>query len=402
MPALPEHSVKSPDTQQLYPHPARLILILSLAPTVGLGIGRFAYALVLPDMRDSLGWSYSAAGFMNTINAAGYLAGALLVSRVIRRYGLAAVARWGTLACVLSLALCALSGNFYILSFARLLAGIGAAGGFVGGGALAATIAQSRPERANFLLSLFYAGPGIGILASGLAAPFVLQAFGPGSWWIVWWAMTLLAIVMTVPLLLAPLHADAKASAAATTTFKVAPVAIYLVAYFLFGAGYIAYMTFMIAYVRDAGGGAVAQSAFWSLIGLSAFVTPWVWRRVLALDRGGLTTTIILGVNAIGAAMPIFGHSVWLLASSALVFGVAFFAVVGSTTAFVRMNYPPAGWPVGIAAMTIAFGIGQTLGPIVVGAITDAMGSLSVALNVSAAMLALGALLAAFQRKLVQ
>ena len=50
-------------------------------------------------------------------------------------------------------------------------------------------------------------------------------------------------------------------------------------------------------------------------------------------------------------------------------------------------------------ADTISFGIGQTLGPIVVGAITDAMGSLSFALNVSAAMLALGAVLAAFQPK---
>jgi predicted MFS family arabinose efflux permease len=400
MQRLPEPSVKSPDTQQIDPHPARLILILSLAPTVGLGIGRFAYALVLPDMRDSLAWSYSAAGFMNTVNAAGYLAGALLVARVIRRFGLAATARWGTLACVLSLALCAMSGNFVVLSFARLLAGVGAAGAFVGGGALAATIAQSRPERANFLLSLFYAGPGMGILASGLAAPFVLQAFGPGSWWIVWWAMTLLAVAMTIPLLLAPLHAGAANASTASATFAIAPVAFYLAGYFLFGAGYIAYMTFMIAYVRDAGGGAAAQSAFWSLIGVSAFVTPWVWRRVLALDRGGLTTAIILGVNAIGAAMPIFGHSVWLLATSALVFGVAFFAVVGSTTAFVRQNYPPPAWPTAIAAMTVSFGIGQTLGPTVVGAITDAMGNLSVALNVSAAMLGLGAVLAAFQKKL--
>ncbi len=50
--------------------------------------------------------------------------------------------------------------------------------------------------------------------------------------------------------------------------------------------------------------------------------------------------------------------------------------------------------------MTISFGIGQTVGPMVVGAITDAVGSLSFALNVSAAMLALGALLSAFQGKL--
>jgi predicted MFS family arabinose efflux permease len=339
---------------------------------------------------------------MNTINAVGYLAGALLASRMIRRFGLPKTVRWGTLAAVASLALCAMSGNFVVLSFARLLAGLGAAGGFVGGAALAATIAQSRPDRSNFLLSLFYAGPGLGILASGLIAPFVLQAFGPGSWWIMWWTMTLLAVVLILPLLLAPLGTATATTQSTTTDFDARPVLIYLIAYFLFGAGYIAYMTFMIAYVRDGGGGASAQSLFWSLIGVSAFATPWVWRRVLALDRGGLSTAIILGANAIGAALPIFGHSPLLLAISALVFGVAFFAVVGSTTAFVRFNYPPAGWPIGIAAMTISFGIGQTLGPIVVGAITDAMGSLSVALNVSAAMLALGAVLAAFQKKLVQ
>ena len=390
--------MKAPSTS--WPHPARLILIVSLAPTICLGIGRFAYSLVLPDMRDSLGWSYSAAGFMNTINAAGYLAGALVASHVIKRIGLTASVRWGTLACVASLALCALSGNFVVLSFARLLAGLGAAAGFIGGAALAATIAQSRPERANFLLSLFYAGPGLGILSSGLIAPFTLQAFGPGSWWIVWWALTLWSIAMMLPLLLTPIEASAGSADAAPAGFATRPVLIYLIGYFLFGAGYIAYMTFMIAYVRDAGGGASAQSAFWCLIGVSAFVTPWLWRSVLAMDRGGLATAIILGVNAIGAALPLFGHSPLLLAISALVFGVSFFALVGSTTAFVRFNYPPATWPGAIAAMTIAFGVGQILGPIATGAITDALGSLSYALNVSAAMLAVGAVLAAFQRKL--
>jgi predicted MFS family arabinose efflux permease len=377
-----------------------LILILSLAPTVGLGIGRFAYSLVLPDMRDSLNWSYSAAGFMNTINAAGYLLGALMASRLIKRYGLSAVVRWGTLACVVSLALCALSGDFVVLSFARLLAGVGAAGGFVAGAALAARTAQSQPARADFLLSLFYAGPGLGILSSGLIAPYVLQAFGPGSWWIVWWAMTLLAVLLTLPLMLAPIDTNDALADAAPASFAIRPALIYLAGYFLFGAGYIAYMTFMIAYVRDGGGGTAAQSAFWSLIGVSAFITPWLWRRVLAFDKGGLSTGIILGVNAVGAALPLFGHSAVLLAISALVFGVSFFAVVASTTAFVRFNYPPSAWPKGIAAMTIAFGIGQILGPIAVGAVSDAFGSLSYALNVSAAMLALGAILSAFQPKL--
>ncbi|UFW49844.1 MULTISPECIES: YbfB/YjiJ family MFS transporter [Bradyrhizobium] len=389
----------APDRPRPDTHPARLILTLSLAATVGLGIGRFAYALVLPDMREDLGWSYSAAGFMNTINAVGYLVGALAASRLIQRVGWAAAIRGGTLACVAALATCALTGNFVALSLARLVLGLGAAAGFVAGGALAATIAQSHPERANFLLSLFYAGPGIGILSSGLIAPFTLQYFGPGSWWIVWWALTLLSAAMTVPLFLTRIETGARFSAGSHAAFAILPVLIYLAAYFLFGAGYIAYMTFMIAYVRDGGGGAAAQAAFWGLIGLSAFVTPWAWRGVLALDRGGLATAIILGTNAIGAGLPMLGHSPTWLAISAVVFGVAFFAVVGSTTAFVRFNYPPQTWPTAIAAMTISFGVGQTLGPIVVGAITDALGSLSYALNVSAALLALGAVAALCQRK---
>src|ERR1700761_9352583 len=255
---LPEQIVRAPDPPQTTAYPARLILILSLAPTIGLGIGRFAYALVLPDMRDALHWSYSAAGFMNTINAVGYLAGALLASRIIKQFGLATSVRWSTIACVIALALSGVSGNFILLSFARLLIGFAAALVFVGGGALAATIAQSRPERANFLLSLFYAGPGIGILASGLIAPYVLQAFGPGSWWIVWWALTALSVAMLIPLLLVPLGGSAAIDHAARVDISVRPVLIYLAAYFLFGAGYIAYMTFMIAWVRDGGGGAGA------------------------------------------------------------------------------------------------------------------------------------------------
>ena len=365
------------------PDLARIILILALAPTIGLGIGRFAYSLVLPDMRDSLGWSYSAAGFMNTVNAAGYLLGALITAPLSRRLGLLALVRGGSVAAIVSLALCAISSDFALLSFARGLAGVGAAAAFVAGGALAASLAQTDPARSGFLLSLFYAGPGLGILLSGLLSPFLLAQFGAGSWWIVWVAMTMVSLLLYVPLRLTRIPETAALSDAHALRFAVLPVARYLIGYLMFGVGYIAYMTFMIAYVRDAGGGPAAQSAFWSLIGLSAFASPWVWRGVLARTAGGGATAMILSFNAVGAALPLLGHGSVLLAISALVFGVAFFAVVASTTAFVRTNYPQASWPGAIGAMTIAFGIGQTFGPIGIGAISDATGSLSSALMAS-------------------
>src|SRR3569833_3216508 len=203
-----------------------------------------------------------------------------------------------------------------------------------------------------------------------------------------------------LPVLLLRFDLPASRSAGPTSGFEVAPVANYLAGYFLFGAGYIAYMTFMIALVRDAGGGAAAQAGFWGLVGISAFLAPWGWRRVLAFVRGGLTTSIMITVSAVGAMLPMFGHSAPLLAASAIVFGVAFFAVVGSSTAFVRLNYPPSAWPTAIAAMTSCFGVGQTLGPIVVGMATDALGNLGYALNVSAGMLAAAALSTLMQGKL--
>ncbi len=396
----PEHFLPIPPSAPLPARPALTNLTLSLGPIIGLGIGRFAYALVLPDMRDSLHWSYSAAGFMNTVNAAGYLIGALIAAPLARRFGGLAAVRGGTLAALASLVVCAMTGDFTALSLARLVTGIGAGVALVAGGAVAARVALARPAQASFVLSLFYAGPPLGIVISGLIAPFVLQAFGPGSWWIVWAVLAGVGAALIVPLLLMPIPANATATESRADRVSLRPMTIYLFAYFLYGAGYIAYLTFMIAYVRDLGGGAAAQSGFWCLIGLAGFTTPWVWRRVLALDRGGWPTALILTINAIGAGLPALSHTPVMLTLSAAVFGIAFSTVTTATTAFVRFNLPQAAWPRAIAALTISFGVGQTLGPFAVGAITDAMGSLTYALNVSAALLLLGAVMAAFQHKL--
>jgi predicted MFS family arabinose efflux permease len=401
---VPERSLSAPthpSTSEI--NATRAILILALAPAVGLGIGRFAYSLVLPDMRDALGWSYATAGFMNTINAAGYLAGALGAAAFVRRYGLLASVTVGTIACLISLALCAVTGNVVVFSFARLLAGLGAAIAFVGGGALAAGIAQSRPAQSALLLSLFYMGPAIGIVISGIAGPFLLEGFGPGSWWIVWVALTAISALLTLPLILTRIDAeDPKETTTTPATIPLRPILAYLTGYFLFGAGYIAYMTFMIAYIRDAGGGAVAQSAFWCLIGVSAFASPWIWRGLMARGHSGMSTGILIGITAIGTGLALFGTAPTLLAASAFVFGNAFFAVVTATTVFTRLNYPRPVWPKVIGILTVSFGLGQTFGPIATGAITDAMGSLSYALNVSAAALALGAIACACQRPLAK
>jgi predicted MFS family arabinose efflux permease len=377
----------------------RLILVLALAPAVGVGLCRFAYSLLLPDMRDSLDWSYATAGFMNTANAAGYLSGALAASPIARRIGLFRALLIATAICVVTLVL-SMSANIVVLSGARFLSGLAGAIAFVAASALATNIAQAYPARLGFLMGLLYTGPAIGIFISGLIAPFLLEWLGRGSWWIVWGVLAAIAVVLTLALPLARSAPDESSGGPPAANAPIAPMLVYLIGYFLYGAGSIAYMTFMIAFVRDAGGGALLQSAFWTIIALGAFVSPSLWGGVIGRSRGGGATAIVTAVTGLGALIPFFASTPLALALSAAVFGGAFFAVTSSTTAFVRFNYPPDAWPWAIGVLTMAFGIGSMLGPIATGAVTDATGSLGTSLLIAAAMLALGAMVAACQRPL--
>ena len=87
----------------------RLALVLSPGAAVSLGITRFACGLLLPPMRDDLGWSYALAGAMNTSNVAGYLLGVLLMPLLLRRASPGRVMFWGALAASV---LMAVSGLF--------------------------------------------------------------------------------------------------------------------------------------------------------------------------------------------------------------------------------------------------------------------------------------------------
>jgi MFS family permease len=77
-----------------------------------------------------------------------------------------------------------------------------------------------------------------------------------------------------------------------------------------------------------------------------------------------------------------------------------FLSVVASTTALVRHNLPHEQWVTGISAFTIAFALGQIVGPTVTGWISDGAGGLARGLVASAVTLSIAAALASRQKPL--
>jgi len=389
--------------------PLLAALALALAAAVSLGLARFSYALLLPPMRADLGWSYFTAGAMNTMNAGGYLVGALLAPRALRRLDARTLMLAGGAVAALLLPLHGAVRGDAMLYLLRGLTGVASAASFVGGGLLAERLAGAGGMRPGLVLGIYYGGVGIGIVASavivpalaGAALPEATPGVAPPQWPRAWLALGAAALAATA------------FTAAFTRGLGVAPLAAAprrpfawrrfgpaLAGYTMFGLGYIGYMTFIVTLLREQGLGSGVVSAFYALLGAGVMVSPWLWAGLLQRWHGGGPLALLNALLALATLLPVLSADTTVVFASGLLFGGVFLSLVASTTALVRHNCEPAAWPAGIAAFTVVFAAGQIVGPSVVGVIADGAGGLQRGFVLSAAALALGALLAAAQRPL--
>ena len=388
-----------------------------MAAAVSLGITRFAYALLLPPMREDLSWTYTLAGSMNTFNALGYLIGALITPRILSRWGAVRVLMGGALLASLLMAATGFFSDTSILLTQRLLAGIASAAVFVSGGLLAARLGTHLPAQSGLLLGIYYGGTGLGISLSAVLVPVAIDlATQDGqrhAWSWAWWALGLACFAMTVLLFFirrSMLQFMPEVSSS-TTTDKQAETNVRnmhwpqwmfgLTAYGLFGVGYIGYMTFVVAVLREQGANASQITFFYAMLGLAVLASSRVWANLLNRYRGGQALSILSALLSVATVIPALTSAWPLMMLSGILFGGVFLSVVASTTAMVKHNQAPSQWAAGISVFTVVFAAGQIVGPTVVGWIADGPGGLQRGLVFSAAALLLGAVLA-WQQKQIQ
>ena len=375
-----------------------VVAALSLGPAVSNSFARFAYALMLPAMRADLGLNYSQAGALNTANAIGYLGGALFAARYVSALGNRRLFCTGMVATVIAILGSGLTGDFVAQLGLRTVAGVGGAMVFICGAVLASNIFPDRPRLASNAIAVYFGGAGAGILLSGAGVPPLLAIAGDDAWRSAWLAIGIVSALFAVFAIWAARQIDEPSSGARGGAWPIAELRAALASYFLFGAGYIAYMTFVVAWMVSHGRAALDVSLTWGTLGIATLVAPLAWRVPRARWRAATVLAASGVVLGIGAALPLVSTSRPAMLMSAVFFGGAMFTAPAAVTDLVKTSLPKTSWGSAVSVFTVVFAIGQAIGPVLTGWLADVTQSLQAGLAGSVAILVVASATAMRQR----
>ncbi len=389
-----------------------------VALAVAMGIGRFAFTPILPMMLHDSVVDLHAASWLASANYLGYLTGALLCTFVplfwsrlpnvppidgptLVRTGLA-----GTTVLTLAMALPFAS----LWPALRFLAGVASSMVFVFCSGWCLTQLALRGKAA--IGGAMFAGPGAGIVASGLlASAMVARRWSSADAWLVFGVLALVLnasvwrIFRTYPSPTADgVHAASGATPAPAARVRVssaaphprAEIATLAFAYGISGFGYIVTATFLPVIARAAlPAGSPWLDLFWPIFGAGVILGALLATRVrvsgdlrLVLARCYLVQVVAISVGLVAPTEAGFAVGSFLL-------GLPFTAITFFALQEVRRLRPDH-----VAAttglVTALWSLGQTGGPPMVAVLlrrnADVGAAFTASLVIAAAALALGAL----------
>ena len=366
--------------------PFRIALAGMIAMAVAMGIGRFVYTPILPGMMQQLSLSAADAGLIASANYLGYLVGALLAAGGWAEGRERPIMLAGLGASTLLAAAMGLTDSLALFLAVRFLAGLASA--FVMVFLASIVFSHLAAAQRSDLQALHFGGVGLGIAISS-AMMLLLIAAGsdwPGGWigaaalsaggfvFVAW-------LVDRGPFVVGHPRREPKLPDSRALR-KV------ILAYGLFGLGYIVTATFLVAIVREGAGGRQFEAVVWLATGLAGLPSVFLWNRVA--DRIGLSAAYILAciVEAAGVTASVATGGLAGPLVGGILLGGTFIAATSLGLRLAQLLAPLSARRA-LALMTASFGVGQIAGPVLAGMIAQWSGSFFLpSLGAAAALLA--------------
>ena len=384
---------------------------------VVMGYGRFLFTATLPDIMVQLSLSTTIAGWLASINYIGYFIGALIAMFVPQRSTWQAMTLWAIISVVTTMLLVIPNMSLTLWYIIRLIAGIASGVAMILSSSF--VIQTLSPERRSVLSAVHYAGIGVGISASAIVTWWLLKL---GYHFDVIW---LVAGVTSLPLVwllyaIKPRQVravdsqqiDAKQHVSVHQTYVNFKRSLYeaisghhkaltllFVSYVLAGFGYISSATFLpVMAAQRLTTQTYAGLMIWLVVGIFAMLSNPLW-GALAKRIGEIKTLMGLTVlQAFGMCLPIWFDGALGLYGNAAILGLTFVGMVSMTLTLFK-NINPAYSNLLIALATLAYALGQFLGPLVTVALAGKDGNFNAGLLVAAFGLMIGFVLLVWFRR---
>ncbi len=346
-----------------------------MALVVAMGIGRFVYTPLLPEMQEQFHFNDEIAGVIASVNYLGYLLGALLCFKTMTpKIKLLAI----RMALVLSVSTTAFMGfattvNCWIII--RFISGLASAGVFIIGSSIIMD-KLSRSDNSHDSI-LMYSGVGFGIAFTGIMSPVLISFFSAQTTWIIF-ALICVPLILFCWVLMIPLPLKVRIK----SNFKDKPklddsrlLPWLAAAYFCEGFGYIISGTFIVSFLKDQAGFFSSGPFAWTIIGLTASMSIPIFFQLS--KRIHIIKVLIVAhfIQGIGIVIPVLS-SHWLsICCGAILFGGTFMGITALSLSLGKALKPDQGqWVIGF--LTAVYGVGQILGPLVSGMLSNKTGNI--------------------------
>ncbi|NYE24599.1 YbfB/YjiJ family MFS transporter [Pigmentiphaga litoralis] len=349
------------------------------------GLGRFAYGLLLPEIRNDLALTVSSAGWIGGSSFAAYCIGVLIAFITLTRLGDRGVAALAGITATVGLILIATASSAWVLGTGIALAGFGTG---LTSPPLAAAVSHHIDAQAHSISNgVINAGTAGGIALSGIFVVIV-----DSSWRTLYTLFAGIGVAVSVWAVLA-LPSSRHAVAARPFTFKSlgrAGVDGLCASAFLMGAGSTAVWTFGAALLQQRFE-FNSQEVAYAWIGLGTAATLGASTGLLT-NRFGVAfvhRASLLAMALTLCALAFYGLPTALAFAGMAVFGAAYIVSTGAFLLWGIALYPSRP-DIGLGIPFLTMAVGQTVGAPAYGFVWDHAG-VTPALLGAASVIALGA-----------
>ncbi|MCH4871171.1 MFS transporter [Pseudomonas sp. TMW22089] len=367
------------------------LLASFIALIMAMGIGRFSLTPQLPHLISEGQIDLTGAGLIAAANYLGYLLGALDAIRAKRPDQVQRRLHAGLWLCVVLTLISVLAQGFWPHLLLRFGTGIASAWVMV----MITSLSQHLAVTANRprLGALVFAGPGVGVLLTGLLA-LAANLWGQNSatLWLIYAAAALIMVLAILPILPQPATLPAATHISQPDTRQPGIGRLGAI-YGLYGLGYIIPATFLSQMASAQFHGQWQADLFWPAFGLCAAIGV----VLISLRRPTPGTTGYwlmggLGIQALGVLACLLPSSTGL-ALGVILCGTPFLACMPLVMQRSRELAPHATQR-NAALLTACFAVGQLAGPLLAALSSHFSGTLHPALLIAASGLMLAAMLA--------